>query len=79
MAQATIAGISERRGARKLRQCVILDLDEIVKIHQSGAGGIYIRVNSSAHRMRYVGQTVSFKTEMNSTYEPSAQHSETRT
>ena len=61
LAQATIAGISERRGARKLRQCVILDLDEIVKIHQSGAGGIYIRVNSSAHRMRYVGQTVSFK------------------
>ena len=40
---------------------MVLDLDEIVRIHQTGAGGIYMRVNNTAHRMRYVGQTMNFK------------------
>lgn len=53
---------SERRGYRKLRSIVEMNIDVIAQAGEKREmGGVYIRVNRLTHRMRYVGQTGSFQ------------------
>ena len=55
----SIVRTSQRHGPTKLRGQVSDDLEQMC---DSGAGGIYVRVNVHAHRWRYVGQTACFRT-----------------
>ena len=53
---------SERRGYRKLRAIVELNIEVVAQAGDvKETGGVYVRVNRLTHRMRYVGQTGSFR------------------
>ena len=53
---------SERRGFRKLRSVVELNIDIMAQAtDMRDMGGVYVRVHMLTHRMRYIGQTASFQ------------------